>query len=191
MGAVQILEQVGRVPCSCSGQWETTGHHRVTLTCRLAWEVLPLASKGLFCCKGGYCCYYYILSSSNVAYKAVSAVLMSIASCISTKQQNASKPYGGKCMPLKWGWWDIAFVSFLLSGWGVTSQGPSWGWTWCSGCCWVKYSMVKVASTKDWEGGIPAPSKRNISLAPTRHPTWTADFFFYFFFFFFFLSSSI
>lgn len=75
----------------CSGQWEMIGHHGVTLTCRLAQEVLPPASKGLFHCKGGYCCYCYFQSSSNVTYKAVSAALPHLAGCASAKQRSVSK----------------------------------------------------------------------------------------------------
>lgn len=66
------------------------GHHGVTLTCRLAPEVLPPASKGLFFCKGAYC-YYCFQSASNVTYKAGSAALLHLAGCASAKQQSVSK----------------------------------------------------------------------------------------------------
>lgn len=118
MGAGQISEQVGRVPCPCSGQWETIGHHRVTLACRLAREVLPPASKGLFCCKGGYCCCYCFQLSSNVTYKAIPALLPHLAGCASAKQQSACKE---KAL-----WWKTYTAAVRLGGDRFGFSPPQW-----------------------------------------------------------------
>lgn len=131
MGAMQILEQVGRVPCPCSGPWEMIGHQGVMLTCRLAQAVLPPPSKGLSCCKRSYCCYYYFQSSGNFTYNAASTALPDLAGCASANHQRASK----KKAP-QWKAYAIAvrsrgesFVFLLLSGWRVTSQSLNCGWT--------------------------------------------------------------
>lgn len=170
MGAVQISEQVGRVPCPCSGPWEMIGHHGVTLICRLAQAVLPPSSKGLSCCKGSYC-HYYFQSSGNFTYNTASAALPDLVGCASATQQRASKkraPWWKACAIAARPWGE-SFVFLLLGGWRVTRQSLSWGWTWCSGCCWLKSSVMKAASTEDQGGLTPVPTSRDISLAPTRH----------------------
>lgn len=75
----------------------------------------------------------------------------------------------GKSLWLQQGQGQISFLSFLLNDQRVTSKCPHWGW-----------KLVELASTKEQGTGTAASARRNVSLAPTRHPNLNCCLFFFF-----------